>query len=355
MGNSPRLRRASLAAAAGLAVAALAYAGRATGWRVPERALPLPAAASEELRHALAAVRPPDVAAARRSVPRSDAEWRKAASSSAARRAASVEALARRLHVSVELDRIAGVAVRWLRPAGVAPEHRRHLFVQLHGGGYVFNGGVAGIAEGVLIAARVRIPVLAVDYRMPPDHPFPAAVDDVVAVYRALLQERPAATIALGGTSAGGGLTLAATLELARLGVDLPGALFAGTPWADLTKTGDSLFANEGVDHVLVTYDGVLGAAARLYAAGRNLRDPLLSPVYGDMRGFPPTYLVTGTRDLFLSDTARVHRKLRSAGVEAELDVYEGLSHADYLLVADSPESRQVHAELGAFLARHLH
>jgi acetyl esterase/lipase len=137
-----------------------------------------------------------------------------------------------------------------------------------------------------------------------------------------------------------------------ELGLETPGALWAGTPWADLTKTGDSLFTNEGIDRALVSYHGLLEGAANLYAAGRDLRTPLISPVYGDFDGFPPTYLVTGTRDLFLSDVIRVHRKMRVAGVVADLNVYEGISHGEYTL--DSSEMDQVFGELGEFLLRHL-
>ena len=205
-----------------------------------------------------------------------------------------------------------------------------------------------------MIATSAGIPVLSIDYRMPPEHPFPAAVDDVVAVYRAVLKDHEASTLAIGGTSAGGGLALASVHQFKALGLPVPGVIYAGTPWADLTKTGDTLYTNEGIDRVLVTYDGSLGGAARLYADGHDLRDPLLSPVYGDFSGFPPTYLVTGTRDMFLSDTARTHRKLRAAGVEADLNVYEALSHAGYAFVTGSTEQLQVYGELAAFLTRHL-
>ena len=189
---------------------------------------------------------------------------------------------------------------------------------------------------------------------MPPAHPFPAAVDDAVAVYRHVLGNRPASSIAMGGTSAGGGLTLATVHKLIELGVDVPGAIYLGTPWADLTKTSDTLYTNESLDRVLLTYDGWIGGAARLYAGEYELTHPLISPVYGDFDGFPPTYLISGTRDMLLSDTARVHRKLREAGVVADLNVYEGMSHAGYMIVADSPESQQVYAELGDFLLEHL-
>ncbi len=348
------IRRPCLLAAVLLLAAGAASAAPPGAWPVSRREVPVPAAASPELRQMLAAVAPPDVSKVHRNVPRTPEEWKQAAGRRAEAGARATAALARSLSVSVETAIVAGVPVRYLVPAEGAPEHRQHLFVHLHGGAYVFNGGAAGAYEGVLIAARARIPVVSVDYRMPPDHPFPAAVDDVVKVYRHLLRERPPGAIGMGGTSAGGGLALAVAHKLKASGVPLPGALFAGTPWSDLTKTGDSLFTNEGIDHVLVSYDGPLAAAARLYAGGRDLRDPLLSPVYGDFQGFPPTYLVTGTRDLLLSDTVRTHRKMRSAGVTAELNVYEGLSHADYVFAKGSPESRQVYQELGEFLAKHL-
>ena len=218
----------------------------------------------------------------------------------------------------------------------------------------MLGAGRAGLPEAIIIAHLVKIPVVSIDYRMPPEHPFPAALDDVLAVWRSLLAERPAKAMALGGTAAGGGLILASTLRFMELGLETPGALWAGTPWADLTKTGDSHFTNEGIDRGLVSYHGALEVSANLYADGRDLGTPLISPVYGDFVGFPPTYLVTGTRDLFLSDVVRVHRKMRVAGVVADLNVYEGVSHGDYAFVMDSPEMDQVFGELGEFLLRHL-
>jgi acetyl esterase/lipase len=121
-----------------------------------------------------------------------------------------------------------------------------------------------------------------------------------------------------------------------------------------LTNTGDSYFTNEGVDNALVSYEPVLGAAARLYAAGVDLKDPRLSPVYGSFRGFPPTLLTTGTRDLFLSNTVRVHRKLREAGVESRLEVYEAQSHAQYLVDPTAPESKEALQDIASFFDAHL-
>jgi acetyl esterase/lipase len=207
----------------------------------------------------------------------------------------------------------------------------------------------------LLVAERLGIAVIAVDYRMPPmDEPFPAAVDDAVRVYLELLESYDASAIAVGGTSAGGGLTLALVHRLKAIGAPLPGALYAGTAWADLTKTGDTLYTNEGLDRILVQYEGGLQAAAALYVGVSDWKDPLVSPVYGDFAGFPPTILTTGTRDLFLSDVVRTHRKMRAAGVEADLHVYEAMSHAGYAIWTDTPESRDMYSEVGAFLAGHL-
>ncbi len=140
-----------------------------------------------------------------------------------------------------------------------------------------------------------------------------------------------------------------------KLGVSVqPAAIAPGTPWADLTDTGDTYGSNEWVDNVLVTWDGWLGRAAALYAAGRDLRDPQLSPIYGDFPDFPPTILTSGTRDLFLSNTVRTHRKLRRAGVEAELNVYEGQSHAQYMGNVDAPETREAFTDIARFFDAHL-
>lgn len=120
-----------------------------------------------------------------------------------------------------------------------------------------------------------------------------------------------------------------------------------------LSKTGDSFYANEWVDNILVTYDGVLGAAAALYANGHDLKEPYVSPIYGDFAGLPPTILTTGTRDLFLSLTVRAHRKLRRAGVEADLNVYEGMSHGAYQ-DPRMPETMEVFADIARFLDKKL-
>ena len=250
-----------------------------------------------------------------------------------------VEEFSRALGVTIEPTVVAGVKAFWLTPKEIPEKNRDRLVVALHGGGYVLYPGLAGVGEGVMLAGLGGFRVLAVDYRMPPDFPYPAALDDAIAVWKETIRTTKPENIALIGTSAGGGLVLATVLRAKDEGLPLPGAVAAGTPWADLTKVGDSYFANAFVDNVLVSYDPMVGAMARLYAGGADLTKPYLSPVYGDFAGFPPTILTTGTRDLFLSNTVRVHRALKRAGAVADLNVYEGQSHAQYLAGPAVPES----------------
>ncbi|HKG85476.1 MAG TPA: alpha/beta hydrolase fold domain-containing protein [Beijerinckiaceae bacterium] len=186
---------------------------------------------------------------------------------------------------------------------------------------------------------------------MPPEAYFPAALDDGMTVLKATLKNTDPGRVAIFGTSAGGALVLEMALKAKQDGVPMPGAIASGTPMSDVTKVGDTFYTMELVDNVLVSRDGFCDAGAKVYANGRDLRDPLLSPVYGDMA---PTILTSGTRDLLLSNTVRVHRKLRQAGVEAILQVYEGQSHAHYLRDDTAPETKEVFAEIAAFFDKHM-
>jgi len=326
---------------------------QAVGQDEQSRVLPIPAAASEELQAALRNW-PVRQLSDLPNPPSNPAEWKARIEQADDQRASKVPQTLRQTGVQLRRDTIEGVNVHRLTPSTVVPENSDRLFLYVHGGAYVYGNGDAGIFEAILIADRVGIPVLSVDYRMPPDHPFPAAVNDAIAVYEYLLKSRSPESIVIGGTSAGGGLALAVVHQLRILDTPFPGAVYAGTPWADLTKTGDTLYTNETIDRVLLTYDGGLGAAGRLYAGKADLKNPLISPVYGDFNGFPPTMLITGTRDLFLSDVARTHRKLRQSGVIADLHVYEGMSHAGYLISSETPESKNMYEELKFFISQHL-
>jgi len=340
-----------LIAFASLAISAHSLGKESTDCASQRSSLPLPAA-SDELRAAIAGAPFVNADAMRKSAPADLEAWQRLINEMDNPADAAANALAKARNVSVTVDTISGVTVRQVRPAVIAKNNSDRRFIHIHGGAYVFSGGDASVFEAVLIADHLGMPVISIDYRMPPAHPFPAGLNDVVAVYQELLTDYPAGKIAMGGTSAGGGLTLAAVHKLIQRSLPVPAALFVGTPWADLSKTGDSLYTNECIDHVLTTYDGVLAAAARLYAGKYDLKYPLISPVYGSFRGFPPTQLVTGSRDLLMSSTIRSHRQLRAAGVEADLHIYEGFAHGDYF--TESPESRDVYAELKVFLSEHL-
>ena len=321
----------------------------ASARQLPARTLPVPDTVSFALQSRIAAPYPTgwDV------VPQSAAEWKQLAARSSAEVMPHLPALRERLGVRVESGKIAGVPVFIVTPNEIAPANRDRLLLHVHGGGYVLYPGEAGAGEAMLMAGFGRFKVISVDYRMPPDFPFPAALDDAMAVWRALVNDNDPRRMAILGSSAGGGLTLAMVLKAQSLGLPLPAAIAPGTPWADLTGNGDSTFANAYVDNVLVANTGWVGAAAALYAGGRDLRDPLISPIFGDFRGFPPAIVTTGTRDLFLSNAVRTHRKLRQAGVDAVLQVFEGQSHAQFL-DASTPECAEAFGEISKFLGARL-
>ena len=320
-------------------------------WQIATREIPPPEGVSEVLRNSIAGTPQPNIENSSGS-PNTNEEWE--ALVETANTIIPLNLIEQALGISIEKSELAGVNVYYVEPRVRSPEHEDQIFVYAHGGAYVFNGGDGAVSESALVSSMAGISAISVDYRMPPDNPFPAAVDDFTAVYLELLKTFEPKNIAVGGSSAGAGLVLASMHKLKELGEALPGAIYAGSPWSDLTKTSDTLYTNEGIDRILVTYEGYLGGAAALYANGNELTHPQISPVYGDFSDFPPTILVSGTRDLFLSDTVRVHRKLRAAGVSADLHVYEAMSHTGYGFMRQAPESEDFYSELISFLKTHL-
>ncbi len=322
-----------------------------TGTReVPSRVIPVPDTVSPQLQAVIARPFDPRFNVA----PQTTAEWKARIEKVALATAAGLPKLREALGVTVQPATMAGVKVFIVTPKSIAPQHQGRVLMHLHGGVRVFGSGESGTREAVLMAGFGGFKVISVDYRMPPDFPFPAALDDAVAVYRAILQTTGAKKVGVFGTSAGGGLTFATLLRAKVEGLPMPGAIAPGTPTVDLTRTGDTLFTNAMVDNVLGTQEGFIRATALLYADGRDLKDPLLSPIHGDVQGFPPTILTSGTRDLYLSNSVRMHRKLRAAGVEAVLQLWEGQSHAQYLSDITAPEVKEYHEEIARFFDLHL-
>ena len=324
-----------------------------TLWSITNRTIPPPKGASEIFYKSIKSTSKPDPVPVM-STPDNAEAWKVFQKNRDSINALTALDLARNIQVNIEELSMNGVTVRQVIPIEVDEVFAKTLFIHLHGGAYTFNTGMAGLIEAIVLADRLQIRVLSIDYRMPPDHPFPAAQDDAIAVYKKVMADYPDYNLILGGTSAGGGLTMSTVLRLKNENIKLPSALFAGTPWTDLTKTGDSYFINDGIDRFLVLYEGVLEESALLYAGNNDLKHPYISPIYGDFSGFPPTFLLTGTRDLFLSNTVRAHRKLRDAGVTADLVVLEGISHGDYLIVLDAPESVASFLDLKNFLQNNL-
>jgi monoterpene epsilon-lactone hydrolase len=281
-------------------------------------------------------------------------EARRFADEQAAATVKTIPALLERMHVRSGASTIDGVRVHVLTPDDMPPENQSRVLVHVHGGCYVLFPGESGTTEAIMMAGFGRFKVIAVDYRMPPEAYFPAALDDAMTVYKAVIRNTSPKNVGIFGTSAGGALTLEMVLKAKQDGLAMPGAISSGTPMSDVTKTGDSFYANEKVDNVLVSPDGFCHAATIIYAHGHDLHDPLLSPVYGDMHGFPPTILTTGTRDLLLSNTVRVHRKLRELGIDAALNVFEGQSHAQYEFDDRAPETKDAFTEIASFFNAHL-
>jgi len=288
------------------------------------------------------------------SVPKTAEEWKALVAAAAKIDLVRIASLRKQFDVTVESRVIGNVPCFVITPKVIPATNRNRLLVHVHGGAYVFGPGESGTLEAIVMAGFSHMKVISIDYRMPPDFPYPAAMDDAMAVWKEVGKLAHPANIAIFGTSTGGGMTLAMVQRAKEEGLPLPAAIAPGTPWSDLTKTGDSYFTNESVDNALRAYEPLLSAAATLYANGHDLKDRRLSPVYGDFRGFPPTILTTGTRDLFLSNTVRVHRKLRQAGVVAQLEVYEGQSHAQYMPDTTAPESREAFEEIANFFDAHL-
>ena len=324
-------------------------------WTIEKRELPPPSGASEVFYKSVETITQPDPVRSRNAeIPQGTAAWKALQNSRDSAAARNTIKLIEATQVKVEEKEINGVLTRMVTPLVIDEAFSDVIFIHLHGGAYTLNAGLAGISEAILIANWGQMPVISVDYRMPPDYPFPAAQDDAVAVYEKVLEDFPNHHLILGGTSAGGGLTLSTTLRLKNENIRLPEAIFAGTPWSDLTKTGDSYYIMEGIDHVLITYEGFLEQSALLYADGKDLKDPYLSPVYGNVSNFPPTFLLTGTRDMFQSNTSRMQRILKDNGVRTELVLLEGFSHADYGLMPDAPESKAAFMDLRLFLKEEM-
>jgi len=232
--------------------------------------------------------------------------------------------------------------------AAVADSRGDRCVLYFHGGGYCI--GTADLYRDFLwrIAGAAREQVLYFDYRLAPEHPFPAALDDAIAAYRWLATRFERRHIAFAGDSAGGGLLVATMMRLRDEGVELPRAAVALSPWADLTLAGASLRSNADADPMLDP-DNMPGLV-RNYCAGAEPHDPYSSPIYGDPAGLPPTLIQVGSDEILRDDAVRMAEKMRAAGCAIELEVWEKMPHVWHLYARIIPEGRRAVARIGEFL-----
>jgi acetyl esterase/lipase len=248
-------------------------------------------------------------------------------------------------------DTMAGVPVRIVTPEGLPEANKDKVLLNLHGGG--FNSDSGSYTESIPIASFAKIKVVAVLYRLAPEHPFPAAVDDSVAVYKELLKTYKPNHIVLYGTSAGAILTAEVASRLKQLGLPLPAALGIFSGLGDFARLGDSqaMYALRGLSgHLDAPQPGTHDSE---YVTTTDPKDPVLSPIYSDLHGLPPTLFVTSGRDLLLSGTINLHRAYFTAGVDAQLVVYDALPHAfwyDPML----PEAQEANHIMADFFVKHL-
>lgn len=240
----------------------------------------------------------------------------------------------------------AGVPAEW-STADVAESGR--VVIYFHGGGYVM-GSVASHRNLVAhIARRSGARVLNVDYRLGPEHPFPAAVDDAITAYRFVLESGvPAAKVAIAGDSAGGGLTAACLVALRDAGETLPGAAVCISPWLDLSQSFGSWQSKSHLDPMLEIKQ--IKTCADAYLAGADPKTPTASPVFADLHGLPPLLVQVGTAETLLDESVEFARRAKAAGVDATLDVAQDMIHVWHAFADLLPEGRKALDDLAAFL-----
>lgn len=252
--------------------------------------------------------------------------------------------------VRTESVRIGGVAAEWVYFPETPDEN---VLVYFHGGGYVFGGPDSHRDIAWRLAKELGIRVLNVDYRLAPESPFPAAIEDATAVYRALLDEgRSPGSIVLAGDSAGGGLSTALMVNIRNLGMPQPAAAALLSPWADLAMTGESMQRNASADPML-SPDAISRFAA-FYLQDSDARAPLASPVFADLSGLPPVYIVVGSTEVLLSDSETLAHKITAAGGSATLKVWPKMPHVFPVFAALVPEGKSAITDIATFLRQHL-
>ena len=304
------------------------------------RVIPIPADLSPEAKEALRRTAPPDTP--------SLAERRKGTDAWQAR---AGQASLAAYPVHIESITIAGVPVRNVTPLDAAPAHPDRVLINVHGGG--FNSDSGSFTESIPIANLTHTRVVSILYRLAPEHPFPAAVDDTVAVYRELLKTYKPTHIALYGTSAGAILTAQVAVRLRQLQLPLPAALGVFSGLGDFSRPTDSqaMYSLRGLTGSLPLVDPK--ALDLEYIGSANPKDPVVSPLFADLHNMPPTLFITSGRDLLLSGTTILHRAFVRNGNNAQLIVFEGLPHAFWNDIS-LPETKEAYGYMADFFTSQL-
>jgi epsilon-lactone hydrolase len=251
----------------------------------------------------------------------------------------------------VKCERVSagGVPAEWIVPPNAADDR---VILYLHGGGYVMGSINTHRAMIARIARASQSKALALDYRMGPEHPFPAAVDDACAAYRWLIaQEYKPGRIVISGDSAGGGLTLATLLALRDSGAPMPAAAVPISPWTDLEGTGASVQTRAATDP-MVDKPGLL-RMAKMYAGDHDPKNPLISPLHGDYKGLPPMLIHVGDAEILLDDSTRVAERAKKAGVKVELEAWPEMFHVWHVFAKILPEGQQAIDRIGEYILAH--
>jgi len=255
-------------------------------------------------------------------------------------------------HIQVEKIQCNGVSCEWISDAA-NDANKRQVLMYLHGGGYVVGGPDSHRDLAWRLAETIGCRLLLVDYRLAPEHPFPAAIDDASNCYRWLLDNGyPATDIALAGDSAGGGLVAASLLKFKTLELPQPRCAALLSPWLDLTASGDSVQTNQYADPMISANS--LASMAQLYLGQADASQPLASPIFGDLTYLPPVLVHVGSTELLLSDAERFAQALEQQGGEAIIKIWAEVPHVFQMFAAFMPEAKQSIKEIGEFIAAQL-
>ncbi len=252
--------------------------------------------------------------------------------------------------VGINVAEVGGCPGEWMRP----PQPRGPgLILYLHGGAYTGGSCITHRAVAARLALAARHSVFNLAYRLAPEHPFPAALDDALAAYHGLRATHPVTPIALGGDSAGGGLALALAVRLREQGAEPPAALALMSPWTDLALRHRTHISKAAVDPYFPTSER-LRVAARHYASNADLTHPLISPHYAELHALPPALIHVGEHEALLDDSLLLAKRLDAQGSQASVKVFPGMWHVWQMLGGWMPEADRSVQELGEFLARRL-